>query len=93
MFIMQFCIFSCQKNFSIKSFFMLLAGVDTMGIAYCSYWESFGAIVCNCIFCLRPLKNTIGPTSGFTGPYIACDYCYGAIPQNPSRYTSGDPWR
>ena len=33
------------------------------------------------------------PTSGFTGPCIACDYCYGAIPQNPSRYTSSDPWR
>ena len=33
------------------------------------------------------------PTSGFTGPYITCDYCYGASPQNPRRYTSGDPWR
>ena len=35
----------------------------------------------------------VGPTCGFTGPCIVCDYCYDASPQNPSRYTSGDPWR
>ena len=47
----------------------------------------------NVFFCLKFLKYTIGPTSGFTGPYFAWYYCYDASPQNPSRHTSGDPWR
>ena len=45
------------------------------------------------IILLKSLKNILGPTSGFIGTDIACDYCYDAIPQNPSRYPSADPCR